>query len=396
VCVLGVYSLRCTPDPPIRSDGVGYYAYLPALVVDRDLSMRGIVARGYGQFGILPLPSGGQYLDKYSLGVALLMSPFFFAAHGLSVAAGWRADGFAPLYQAFAALAGLVYGWLGVLVMARALERRFDPRVVTWTLVGIVFGTNLFHYFTWESLYSHAYSFFLIAVLVAAVPAWHAQPTIARTLSLGVVAGLVVLVRPTNACSALFVPLYGWQGFRAFWRRMPQMAAAGIVAAALFGLQLAYWHWATSRWLVFSYQGERFVPLSPKPLHVLVSFKKGLFVWAPILVPAVIGLWAARKDRLRSEFLGTATVLMVQLWIVASWWCWWYGVSLGHRAFTDFAPFFALGLAAFLERRFAAEPPVPLQTRRLYRLLVGYGLLMMILYWTGVLPFDGPNWGPLV
>lgn len=65
VCVVGIYGLRCTPDPPIRSDGGGYYAYLPALVIDQDLSMRGILARGADvSHGITPYPKKGGYLDS--------------------------------------------------------------------------------------------------------------------------------------------------------------------------------------------------------------------------------------------------------------------------------------------------------------------------------------------
>lgn len=397
VCVVGIYGLRCTPDPPIRSDGGGYYAYLPALVIDHDLSMRGILARGADiSHGINPYAETGGYLDKYPVGEALMMAPFFFAAHEASLLLGRPADGYGFFYQAFAALAGLVYGWLGVAILRQVLEQRFDARVTAWTLLGVVFGTNLFHYFTWESLYSHAYSFFLIALLVQTVPRWHARPTLARTLSLGAIAGLIVLVRPTNACTLLYVPLYQPGGIGPWLRRLPWMSLVAGVAAALFAIQLGYWHHATGHWLAFSYQGERFNPLSPKPLHVLVSFKKGLFVWAPILVASVVGLWEARRDAMRRDFAAVVAVLLAQLSIVSSWWCWWYGTSLGHRAFTEFVPFFALGLGAFLQRRFDASPWVAQRCRRLYGWLTGYGVLMMVLYWTGVLPFDGLNWGPLL
>jgi len=398
VCVLGIYGLRCTPDPPIRSDGAGYYAYLPALVVDHDLSMHGIAARGpVDPSRIEVYEETGAYLDKYPMGVATMITPFFLTAHGLSVALGTRADGYAPIYQAFAALAGVVYGWLGVVLLRRLLEQRFDARITTWTLAGVLFGTNVFHYFTWEPLYSHAYSFFLFAALLEAIPRWHAHPTIGRSLLIGAVAGFILLVRPTNGCALVLVPLYGLNdGVRAWFRRFPYMVLTGGVAAAIFTLQLFYWHRVTNHWFVYAYQGERFDPFAPKPLHVLLSFKKGVFVWAPVLALSVLGLWRARRDRLRPEFTAIAVILLLQLWIVSSWWCWWYGVSLGHRAFTEFVPFFALGLAAFLERGLAGTPDAANRTRRLYRCLVGYGVLMMALYWIGVLPFDGPNWKPLL
>ena len=49
----------------------------------------------------------------------------------------------------------------------------------------MTFGTNLFHYGVYDSVFSHVYSFFLIAVLLTLVDAWWAEPTLGRSVWLG-------------------------------------------------------------------------------------------------------------------------------------------------------------------------------------------------------------------
>src|SRR5688572_6956574 len=63
-----------TTKPVIRSDGVGYYLYLPAALVDRDLTLETSVQREFPD----GVPGGcvntieGRQVIKYPLGEALL------------------------------------------------------------------------------------------------------------------------------------------------------------------------------------------------------------------------------------------------------------------------------------------------------------------------------------
>src|SRR5712671_4476695 len=146
-----IYSKRLN-YPPIRSDGVGYYLYLPATLIDHDLTLQTTIARSFG--GRIPEWAGvnrfrdtNRLLIKYPPGEAIMLAPFFLVAHVVTKVSGIaEADGFSVLYQAAGAIGGLCYLLLGLYVLRRLLEKSFSRSVVWLTLVVMVFGTDLFHY----------------------------------------------------------------------------------------------------------------------------------------------------------------------------------------------------------------------------------------------------------
>ena len=82
--------------------------------------------------------------------------------------------------------------------------------------------------------------------------------------------------------------------------------------------------------------------------------------------------------------------LAVSTWVIASWSTWWYGGSLGQRAFVETLPVFALGLAALIEttrERVARVVLVPLIAA-----LTLIGVHNMVAYWLQEIPFDGTTW----
>ena len=83
-----------------------------------------------------------------------------------AVASGERQDGFSWPYQASVAAAGLLYGVLGLTLLGSFLRRWFDRAVAIATLLVLTFGTNLFHYMTYDAGYSHAFSFAVVAFVL--------------------------------------------------------------------------------------------------------------------------------------------------------------------------------------------------------------------------------------
>lgn len=383
----------------IRSDGAGYYAFLPALIIHGELSMeRGVVPEYEGEAPewLRPSPREGYQLDKFPVGVAVMMAPFFLAAHAATRLLRLPADGFSSLYQGAAALSGVFYGIAGLWLLSRLLERRHRFGVA-WTLLAILLGTNLFHYLSYDVVFSHAYSFFLFAAFVTLVEAWYEAPRWRATILLGLAAGMIALVRPTNAIAWAYLPLYGvvdGASLRARARQWlgaaPKLFAIGLLALSVCALQLLYWKGATGDWLFYSYGHECFHFDAPKPLHVLISVKKGLLLWSPVLVLALAGL--IRGVRARAvDGLACALILLLQLCLVSSWWNWWYGGSFGHRAFTEHAVFFALGLGVLLDRE---RPRAGLRWALVSTVVVS--IAAMLLYWARVIPFEGWNVSPLV
>ena len=402
---------------PIRADGAGYYIYLPSYVLHGDPSFKRVADQQYG--GQIPGWTGvglyaatDRYLNRYSAGVAIMMLPFFLVAHVLtwlfqSPPGGfdwWRfnhaMDGYTLFYQHAAGLAGLFYMVAGLGILKKSLERMFTPGVVLATLSALLMGTNLLHYGSGESVLSHPYSFFLFAVLLCATDSWHEDPgSWRRAAALGLVAGMIALVRLPNAIVFMLIPMYGlarWPDVprkaRLLGSHIGQLALMVGVAVLLFGLQVALNRYATGRWVLDPYrlqnQAYGFAFFSPQIMAVLFSLKRGVFFWSPVLLACLPGLYVMWK--MRSPLCsGVSILLALHLWIVSSWFMWWYGGGFGHRGFVEFYAVMAIPWATF-----AAS----LKTKGSRALLaiftlcaVIWSLVLLKLYYTREISFDGLN-----
>jgi hypothetical protein len=87
-------------------DVCGYYYYLPALFIYKDLQKVAFhpeLDKKYNYqdgdfYAALPCVSGNLVM-KYSAGMAVMYAPAFFIAHALAKPLGFEADGFSPIYQ---------------------------------------------------------------------------------------------------------------------------------------------------------------------------------------------------------------------------------------------------------------------------------------------------------
>jgi hypothetical protein len=389
-------------NPPIRSDGYSYYVYLPAWFIYGDPSLSS-VARDCcgGEFpaftAIIRWPGTRRWVNAHPIGVAILQAPFFLAGHALTKWSNLSPDGFTLYYQHAAGISGAFWTIAGLALLRRLLLRRFTDRVTAVTLIALLGGTGLLHYATYDSSYSHAYSFFLAAALLNVTEDWWRQPSAGRSLLLGVVSGLVILTRHTNVLLLAAIPLYGVAGvkdlraaFDAIRERWLPIAIA-VAAAALAVLpQLAIYYAATGRPIVSSYGDLSFNFRSPHLWGVLFSVQKGLFFWSPLLLAAVAGFFLNRQPT-RSFALATALIVSADAYLIASWWDWQFGASYGHRGFIDVLPLFAVGLAGFFA--WAAERSPRRNTVAVAAsLLVCLSLFQMLQYWNGVMPMADLTW----
>ncbi|MBV8395943.1 MAG: hypothetical protein JO064_06755 [Actinobacteria bacterium] len=393
-------------EPPIRSDGTSYYVYLPAALIDHDLTLRRTASHVPDFQNDVEYISGVNWvrstsgkllpLDPHGVGVAFLLAPFFGVGHLLAVVSRARQNGFTWPYQAAAAAAGCVYGLLGLLLLASVLGRFFSRRTVLLTVAGITFGAGIFHYLTYDATYSHVYSFFLIALIVRLTLSVWDRPRVANVAALGASFGVLGMVRMTNLVLVVFCALVGVENF-ADLRRRPRVLARHLDLVALgagaFVLtllpQLAYWYRITGHVLINPY--EVVVPpvhedlLHPHLVGVLFSVRKGLFFWTPILLLAVAGLPALRR-KAPPLFLPTVVYLPVVTWVVASWSRWWYDGSFGMRGLVDAMPVFALGLASIVET--ARQPAARRALLAGMAVTTVLALHGMVSYWLRSIPYD--------
>jgi hypothetical protein len=390
---------------PIRSDGFSYYVYLPSWFLFHDTTLSAVArdccGGAYPAFtAIIRWPSTHRWVNAHPIGVAIMQAPMFAIAHVLTRWTNLSPDGFTMYYQHAIGLAGLLWIIAGLIVLRRVLRRHFTDAVTAATLATILLGTNLYHYATFDSSYSHAYSFFLFAAFLDLTPRWHAHPDMPASVLLGVVAGLIVLTRHTNGLFLLFFPFYGVETLdtcRAQAARISRhirlVAVMALVAVAVVTPQLAIYYQATGRAIVSSYGDLGFNFGSPRIAVVLFSVQKGLFFWSPLLLAACAGMIGLARSRhsARAFVLPAALFLAADTYVIASWWDWQFGGSFGHRGFVDALPVFAIGMAAFYE--WSAR----IRARRtmvacVVALAIALNLFQMLQYWNGVLPFSDTTW----
>ena len=384
---------RSLASAPIRSDGYSYYVYLPAWFIHHDPTLQAVpddcCGGSFPAFtSIVRWPGTKQWVDPHPIGVAILTLPLFALAQLLTWWTNLPPDGFSLYYQHAAGLSGLAAFLLGLWFLRRLLARWFRDGVVLATLATITLGTNLFHYGTFDSAFSHAFSFALIAALLDVTDRWWREPDWIASLQLAVVAALLFLVRHPNIVYLIAVPLWNPSGV---WARRTTLLRIAAVSALCVSPQLLIYYRATGHWFVSVYgQLGRFDFRSPRLAAVLFGTQKGLFFWSPALLLAVAGFFISDPLALRVR---TAALLCFAFtaYVIASWSDWQFGGSFGHRGFTD-----SLAIAAvFIAGLFHWTAPRPRA-----RLAVGAAAAaacvltcaQMVQYWTGVLPIADTTW----
>ena len=339
----------------IASDGRGYYAYLPSVFVYSEISFEKVVERENEVYPSVQAANfiteaDGKPVNKYFLGVAILMMPFFLLGTLFSLLFGVSPDGYNGIYQFMISISALFYLFVGLNFVRKLLNLfKFERYIISFVLVLILFGTNLLSYTVAAPAMSHVYSFAAIAGFMYFAANYFCKLNKRSALLAVITLALVVLLRPINGIVVFFLPVLA-PGFNQFVKAFKRFFSSGwsylfiLTAILLVMMQPVWWYLQTGNWLVWSYSGEGFYFTNPQILKVLFSFRKGFFVYTPICFVAIIGLVPLyRSNKLNGIF--AFIFLFIYVWLVSSWWNWYYGDSFGQRVFIDVFPVFAILLA---------------------------------------------------
>jgi len=424
----------------IEWDAISYYAYLPAAFIYHDLSLS--FADNYqGKNKLLVWPDRGpqgRYVIKTTMGLSMLWTPFFLAGHGIAHLSRADTGGYSPPYKFFLLVSALFFLTIGLIYLRKILLAHASDTVSALVLAAFVIGTNLFWYTLYQGTMSHLYSFALINALVWYSMKWHGltgavkaswgmahgadgkepglpdtvpttssglQNTSTRMLwpaiRTGLLLGLITLIRPTNIIIALFFILYGVTSGKSLRSRTRELAAGyrhlalmALAALIVWVPQMLYWKEMTGQWLYFSYgSDERFFFGDPAIIKGLFSWRKGLFLYTPLMIFAfagIISLWIRRSP----HALAVTLFVPLNIYIIFSWWCWWYGGGFGQRAFIDSYVLMAVAAASLLSHAMTAR-------RRWLRssiltaliLLASLGAIQNIQYYNGAIHWDSMTRG---
>jgi hypothetical protein len=377
-------------------DTVAYYAWLRAAVIRGSLDVSEEFIRfGYG--GERGLSPTGYRINEWSVGPALLWSPFFLMAHGLvrlgkALGIPWEADGYSAPYQTLTALGSALYALIGLELLRRLALRIASPAAALWGVLTAWLASPLVFYMSAHPFMSHAVDFFVNAGFLRAWTCWE-KPTPWARLALGWIGGLAAAVRYPNATLLLWPALEDLrQAMRAPREGILRLLSLGVGAWIGFLPQMIVWRVVFGAWIVGNPYGiagaGTFDLRAPHLLEVLFSTNRGLFPWTPIAAFALAGL----VGPLRRARPAWARLLLAQtgaqLYIVGSWSVWSGAAAFGPRLLTGLFAGFALGLAALYEagrRRWGMKPALALSLGA-----VAWNLILLARYGLEDVPCMGP------
>jgi hypothetical protein len=340
----------------INGDGKGYYAYLPAVFIYHDLTFsffdKDPEKFGYQYSNTFLLNHNEKNLNKYTCGEAILLVPFFLLAMLYSWLAGLPVDGYSGAFHIFCALGTFFYFLAGLFVSKKLLQGyTLSNLAIALALAAISLGTNMLNYIANESSMSHIFSFFTIALHAYTARRFFEAPALRPVLLGGLTLGLIILIRPINGMVVFAYPfLAGERNFLAVvQKQFAYFLLAGLAACAVLFLQLLIWKISIGDFLVYGYKNEGFYFRQPPPLYdYLFSFKRGAFIYSPVLFLSLFGFWKMRGRA--TEMLWLLFFLLLVVYVHASWWSWYYGDGMGERPLIDFYVFFGLLLAFAFEK----------------------------------------------
>jgi hypothetical protein len=372
-------------NPWVRGDGVGYYAYVRSLLIERHLNFEKDWQHGNDSFVMNRLDKDGQVLaaeytetghinNHWSIGPSVLWAPWIIATHLAilicnSLGARIAADGFSNPYLLAMAIATTFYGFLGLWFSYRLAIKYFDRRWAFLGTFGIWWASSLPVYMYFNPSWSHAHSAFACALFLWYWQRTRTERTFVQWIVMGLFSGLMVNVYYPNG-AFLLVPLFeGLTAYRKIWKSTVDRLTATAHLLSQHAVYVCVFVIALlptliSREVIFGnplrtgYSTEIFNWTSPAFLNVMFSSDHGLVSWTPIIVLSLIGLILfCRRDLsfglyLLMAFLAFYYVISIQPT--------WDGMSsFGSRYFVSLTPIFILGLAACFDGLVRLWQPLP-------------------------------------
>ena len=342
-------------------DGAGFGAYLPTLYLDGDLNFFnqyihcGIIDRNFIHGSAVT--SNGYPLNLWTIGTAVLWTPFWLLGHALTWVTGffgqrWTPNGFTLYYNFSVHFATAVFGFCTLFLIAGIARKYVDAKSAAATTALITIGTPFYWYLFHLADAAHVPAAFVIALFVVVFLAYRSQQRNRTTgFLLGLLGGLATIIKPNNVLIFLF-PVVLWAAESS--SKKPTILlreASWMIFGAILTISIQFFVWQ----ILF---GNPLGPILDKGvqhyykfftghfwlLDVLFSSYHGMFFFSPILILAFAGLWNLLKTD-RTLALASLIILILQILLMANERYFWQGTAFGLRRLVDWTPLFALGVA---------------------------------------------------
>jgi hypothetical protein len=362
-------------NPWVRGDGVGYYAYARALLIQRNLDFAPDYQHANASFREARLDDAGEpkpdfrtptgHLDNhFTIGPAILWSPFLILAHaGVLIArefgSSGSADGFSAPYRLAMVFGTALCGFLGIFLAFRIAKKFVDEQWALLAAIAIWWGSSIPVYMYFNPSWSHAHSAFAVALFF-----WYWLKTkdgrsARQWILLGAIAGLMLNVYYANAMLLTIVAIEAVLVLSDAIRAGKSGVIPGLLGSyLLFSVTILICFSPTliSKQIVYGSPLETgYIPIdlwnwkSPYFLQVLFSANHGLFSWTPLLLLSAIGIFLfwRKAPRIGGPALCAALAFY---YFIASYPDWAGISSFGNRFFVSLTVLFVIGLAVLIEK----------------------------------------------
>ena len=344
----------------LDGDAIQYYAYLRSAAFDGDFDFTNDYRFLYQNAGG---PTENVWLERrtpvgraenlMSIGPAILWAPVFalvtsIVTIGRLLGSQIPLDGFAVPFQLSAGVAGIGYAAAGTYLCFRTCRLLFPTAPSFWAAMTAWLASPAVYYSVVSPAYSHATSLFAVSLFCFHWLRTKDRYQFSRYVQLGVLGGLVTLVRWQDGIILLLpvieLAVATRRGALSWRLGLGRVALVGGFALMTFTPQLVAWY-ANYGQVLLMPQGQSFMRWwDPAIPSVLFSWRHGLLTWTPAVLVALIGLGLLVR---RNRLLGWSAVAVVSLAIYVNGAVldWWAGEAFGARRFIGTTPFLALGFA---------------------------------------------------
>lgn len=371
--IIFIFSLPLT-NPIVHGDGVGYYAYARAPLIQHSFHFEEDWLHGNLNFSrsrtgpdgkLLPdvYSETGYVSNLFTVGPAILWFPFLYFAHIVALilnlfGTNIAVDGFSFPYVLAMAFGTAFYGFLGLLLSFALARKYMAERWALLATLGIWWASSLPVYMYFNPAWSHAHSAFAVSLFVWYWDRGREERSTRQWLVLGLIAGLMVDIYFPNSI-LLLLPIVEslLTYYRAFKSESPAKLHLLLEQNVIFGLamSIAFLPTIVTRKIIFggyfrfgSYSHLSWDWSAPHWGAVLFSSDHGLFSWTPLIAFAVFGIFFVPRQA--RNLAGYLMMVFLAFYYLISSYPYWDGISsFGNRFFISLTPIYIFGLAALLQ-----------------------------------------------
>jgi hypothetical protein len=339
--------------PLIRSDGLAYFMWLQSVARDHDLDLANQASQfaALNSYQVFYNEETGQYASVFPYGSAFLYLPTYWLASAANRLPTFHInDSYFLQHQgatfpySFSVMLGTnLFALLAVLLAFLSAARLSSPTAAVLSALALFFGTPLLYYATIEPYMAHVPGTLLMALVIYILVRHPEHNT--SWFFMGFLLGIALLVRWQLALYA--IPLGLLALAKADWKKLLLLIVGFLLLA--WHLPLTWQRIFGSPWVVpAAIQGQQAFLAGPIYVkEVLLSPERGLFLWSPLVLLALIGLALLfRKHRALSITL--VLMFVLQILMNASLFDWGGGWAFGMRRMTELYPVWVVGLATLI------------------------------------------------